>query len=70
MAEIIRTKNTTVATVAATSRKIRVAVTEPLTIEESRDLRKLLKAEEKKAETQVAGIWGLDINFARGGLVH
>lgn len=63
MAEIIRTKQTTVATVAATSRKIRVSVTEPLTIEESRDLRKLLKAEEKRAETQISGLWGGPISF-------
>lgn len=69
MAQIIRTKKTTVATVAATSRKIRVSVAEPLTIEESRDLRKLLKAEEKRAETQIEGIWNIDRMFAGGRIV-
>jgi len=52
MASITRTKSETVASVFASHRKIRVSVEKELTIEESRELRSLLKAEERKAEGQ------------------
>ena len=54
MASITRTKSETVASVFASHRKIRVSVEKELTIEESRELRSLLKAEERKAKGQDA----------------
>ena len=52
---------TIVATVSSSARKIHVNVTKSLTIEESRDLRKILKAEEAKAATR-ANTWGIDLS--------
>lgn len=61
MSNITRTKSETVATVSSGSRKITVKVTDSLTIEESRELRKLLKAEEVLAHRQRTGtVYGFD----------
>ena len=57
MPSITRTKQETVVTVTATNRKIRLIASKELTIEESRELRGLLKAEERKAESQTETIW-------------
>lgn len=62
MASITRTKSETVATVTATNRKIRVFAEKELTIEESRELRRLLKAEEKKAEGQSSSPYNFTIS--------
>lgn len=52
MASITRTKSETVATVAAANKQISITVNKFLTVAESKELRKLLKAEEAKAEKQ------------------
>lgn len=56
MAAIKRKSEKTVATVSASSRTISVNVTERLTVKESKELRALLKEQEKVAESQ-AGIF-------------
>lgn len=52
MASITRKKTETVATVSAALRNITITVHRSLTIDESKQLRKLLKAEETSAEKQ------------------
>ena len=50
MADITRTKTETIATATSSKGKVVVNVSATLTVAESRELRKLLKAEEAKAE--------------------
>ena len=52
MAEITRTNTEAVARVTSANKKITVTGLKALTVEESRELRALLKAEEKKAAKQ------------------
>lgn len=54
MANITRKSEKTVATVTASSRKISVNVTDKLTVAESKELRALLKEQEKVASAQSA----------------
>jgi len=70
MAKIIRTKEETVAEVSSASKKITVNVKQSLTVEESRELRKLLKAEEEKARKQSANVWGIDIGKYAAGFTY
>ena len=55
MAEVTRTSSETVARVSSSNRKITVLGLKALSIEESKELRALLKAEEKKAANQSEG---------------
>ena len=57
MAEITRTNTEAVARVTSANRKITVTGLKALTIEESKELRALLRAEEKKAAAQSANGW-------------
>lgn len=68
MATITRTKETAVATVSSAARKISVSVPERLTVEESKELRKLLKKEEEIAVKQSSSsfAWGFDVTNPRG----
>jgi len=52
MATLTRKSEKTIATVSASSRKISVSVPEKLTVEESKQLRALLKEQEKVAAGQ------------------
>lgn len=56
MGTLTRKTSKDIATVKASNRKVHVTTTDSLTIEESRELRKLLKAAEKAAGEQKAGL--------------
>lgn len=58
LATLTRKTEKTIATVSASSRKITVSVPEKLTIEESQQLRALLKEQEKVAKGQSVDAWG------------
>lgn len=60
MAEITRTNTKAVARVTAAKRKITVTGLEALTIDESKQLRALLKEQEKVAATQSAEAFWID----------
>lgn len=60
MAELTRKSEKTIATVAASNRKVTVNVVEKLTIEESKQLRGLLKAQEKVAAAQTGSVFSFD----------